>query len=266
MTKNDIKNLALFKIGGRKIEDFETSDSQEALLINAHYDLALQEALSEHSFNFATKRIFIKEQKNSLSAATISNNANDEYIFTISHSLSSGDKIRIDSSSDENLNSTWNVTVPSSASFSVDQSVYNSSTTLTDCTYSVIPSSEWSNMYSLPTDFLKAIALENSSKNFVIEGNKLLTNETEAVTLKYISKDVSESSFSMDFVNLLATLLASYIANGLNGPASKEFDYRKLYQNLLINYKRKDSAQSRQNMNINEQDSFVLKARMGGIR
>lgn len=263
MTKNDICNMALMTIGGRKIDSFENNDSQEATVINFFYNVAKEEVLNEHSWNFCTKRILLEQSDISLSACTLSDSGGEFLIENVSHSLSSNDKIRIEGSNSV-LDGEWFLTTPNTSSFILKDSEYVAGVDVSDAFYNKIPESEWQYSFPLPSDFERAIALENQSKSYSVENGNLLTNK-DSVVLKYISNDLDETSFPLDVCNLISTLLASMIAQSLNGPATKQYDYRRLYEELLRKAKSRDSKGLRTTLEIGEGDSLVIKARMGGI-
>ena len=67
--------------------------------------------------------------------------------------------------------------------------------------------------YQLPADYIRALNLEDYS-DYKIEGDKLLTNETE-VNLKYIADITDISKWSAGFVDLVASRLRVELSNNL---------------------------------------------------
>lgn len=68
------------------------------------------------------------------------------------------------------------------------------------------PLFEWSKQFLLPSDYLRAIKL-HEEEEFVIEGNRLLTNQDEALLL-YIADIEDTTLFEASFSELLALNLA----------------------------------------------------------
>jgi len=56
VSKTEICNKALIKLGANTIKDINTDQSKQATLCNAVYDACLSEVLREHTWNFAVTR------------------------------------------------------------------------------------------------------------------------------------------------------------------------------------------------------------------
>lgn len=71
------------------------------------------------------------------------------------------------------------------------------------------PEFQWDTWFTLPTDCLRVIRMEDNAK-FVVEGGVLLTNESTA-EIKYIAQITDETSFSAEFVTCFAARLAAEV-------------------------------------------------------
>lgn len=77
------------------------------------------------------------------------------------------------------------------------------------------PAFQWANQFILPTDFsrLKAVFEDNNTRSqttgqsFVIEGQRLLTNDT-AVSIRYVKEVTDPGQFDSLFVEVLVLTLA----------------------------------------------------------
>lgn len=86
------------------------------------------------------------------------------------------------------------------------------------------PLNQWLYSYQLPQDFIRVLRINesdlyNDSRNFEIEGTKLLINDAE-VNLKYVRKLTDFSSASPLLVKAIAYTLAAKICHALTGSAS----------------------------------------------
>jgi hypothetical protein len=73
------------------------------------------------------------------------------------------------------------------------------------------PEFEWEHQFHLPQDFLRLVRYytdsENPSNRFSMEGNMILSNDTE-VQIKYVSKIIDVTKFDKLFVDCLVYQLA----------------------------------------------------------
>jgi len=81
---------------------------------------------------------------------------------------------------------------------------------------STTPAFEYSYEYSLPDDCIRVMNLYDSSEKFVIEGRKLLTDET-TVNLRYIYDVTIEAYFDPLFVEVFALALAYRLSYNISG-------------------------------------------------
>ena len=90
----------------------------------------------------------------------------------------------------------------------------------------VTPDFEWNYQYHLPNDFMLMKSIfenrftSNNFQNYALEGNLLLTNESE-MEIRYVKKVTDASKFDPLFVKLLALLLADELIGQLAGGDAK---------------------------------------------
>ena len=84
------------------------------------------------------------------------------------------------------------------------------------------PEFEWDFQYLLPNDFMAMKSIyenrfsDNNFRNYALEGNLLLTNESE-MSIRYVKKVTDASKFDPLFVEVLVLLLADKLIGPLAG-------------------------------------------------
>lgn len=106
-SKIDIANLALKKIGARKITSFDQANNNEAVAVKNAYNDILKEVLEEHPWTFAQRRVTLSYVVSSDTSRTIevdtfspvamtgATQANPVVITADNHGFDNGDKIII---------------------------------------------------------------------------------------------------------------------------------------------------------------------------
>lgn len=132
------------------------------------------------------------------------------------------------------------------------------------------PEFEWLYQYQLPTDFLRMLELNSyrtgeSLKLFEIEGDRLLTNESQA-QVKYVWRLVDANKFDPLFVEALSVKLASKLAKPLTGSASMATDLLTEYERITAPLARiVDAKEKRRRYRLPQLDSLLIRSRYGGI-
>lgn len=260
MTKTQIANLAVYHMGGRAITNIDTDDSQEAIVIRAWFDAARDEILRSHPWNFASRRARL-----GTTFTAVSGIINSGGLFNVQttavHSLCTNDRVLIQNAQgNTNVNGYWFVTVPNNRNFTLQDSTYSTGYT-TGAEWVKAPASEYDYLIDLPADCLRVIYVDHVEQQFAVEGGKLLCNVDKPV-VKYVSKITDTESWTQDFTNAFSFLLASYIAQAINGPAGKAADYRNMYEKILLpQAKIKDSKELREKVIDRDQYSEIVIAR-----
>jgi len=77
---------------------------------------------------------------------------------------------------------------------------------------STTPAFEWLYAYTLPPDCLRAWELHGTDAEWVVESGEFLTNQEEAIFVRYISAVTEAGRFSPSFAACLATRLGAELA------------------------------------------------------
>ena len=272
MTETEIASLAVSLIGGKSLTVMDTDNTPQAASCRKWFDPARDEALASHPWNFATKRWRNEIAWTALSGVALADaGASDEIRVThTSHGLTTGSRIHIQEAEGvTNANGTWYVTVIDANNFDLDDSVFSGTHTSGTGEWILAPLFGWDYRHLLPTDCLRVInvngfeANENDSVPYAVEAGYLLCNEDE-VTLRYVYKNETTTTWSQHFINSFALLLASYIAQDLTGPSGKAAELRQRFeQSIGPKAKTHDSRQGKGRVIDPDYDSRVVAARRG---
>jgi len=101
------------------------------------------------------------------------------------------------------------------------------------------PDFEWDNQFILPADCLRVVALYDTDSSYVVEGERILTDDTE-VNLIYIKRATDPGKFDPLFVEALALALALKLVM----PLSQD---KVLRRELEVEYKAKIGEARRMN-------------------
>lgn len=106
------------------------------------------------------------------------------------------------------------------------------------------PTNEYTNAYTLPTDFIRLVRLNGDSKaGYRVERNTLATYEATAV-IEYVYDVTDEATFSAPFTDLLAQRLAAEIAFYITANGNLTEQAWNLYRAKLTSAKSIDSRES----------------------
>lgn len=104
------------------------------------------------------------------------------------------------------------------------------------------PAFEYDNQYVLPSDCLRAWKIYNSKAKWVIEGNRLLTNDSN-INLYYIKEVDDPNDFSALFVDALILALAVRFSGIIGKSPTVRADLRKAAKDALREAKRRDGQE-----------------------
>ncbi len=233
-----IANLALSQIGARRITTFGETTTAEGRAINANYAYLLDEVLMEHSWTFAQKRVALVDMTRSAQDdwVTATVYAVDDivydptltkyYICLVAHTATTLFATDLASANWE-LYTSWvtstvydkgdnvyNVGIEyaclvnhsSAALFATDLTALNWVATelVTDMDDTI------TNVYYLPTDFLKVNQLSDINSVYSIALNRFLC-DTDAISIRYTYRNATETEYTGNFVTAFATRLAAGI-------------------------------------------------------
>lgn len=234
-TELQIDNLALRLIGVARVTSANLSaeDNEQARILNDVYDIILDEVLAAHPWNFAIARATLTELGGVITTWTAQGTANvwQAALTTEPASVKFNGTEGTEQTSIAACNAEdyW---------YWVSNVLYVYSTSDPDTAYdspgieAVIPEFEWDHAFSLPSDCLRVIRMENDDAEFVREGNRLFTDDDTA-KIQYIAQITDTTKYTPAFITAFATRLAAEIAFPLTNSLAGTQAMYKLYLDKL---------------------------------
>lgn len=96
------------------------------------------------------------------------------------------------------------------------------------------PLYEWDKQFILPGDYLRVINTSPIGIDYVVEGNRILTDESE-LSIKYIFRNVDYGSWSPEFAQLVAARLAVQLVHTITDKSAlipAVTDWYRLQENM----------------------------------
>jgi hypothetical protein len=265
MTKTEIINTALALIGGKSLANADTDTTPQAVSGRKFWELALNEALSAQNWNFATKRTRLKVTRTAITSVT--NNGGLVRITKVSHGLVTGDRAAIEKV--PCAVGSFFATRIDADTFDLQDSVFASGYS-SGGTFLKIPAFGWSYQHALPSDCVKVRRVvddpdrdmeENDTEPFRVESGFILC-DLEAAFVAYTWRNETTSTYPHEFVAALSTLLASYLAQDLAGPAGRSAEIRQTYERLMLpNARGRDAREGKGDTNVNTASSELHASR-----
>lgn len=111
-----------------------------------------------------------------------------------------------------------------------------------------VPLYEYDILYQLPADCLRILSLEDEEDDYTWEreGDKLLTDKSSPINMRYISRVTDPTKFTPCFIIALATYLAYLMASTLTNDMSTMPALYQAYEITLRQAKAADSLEGRQ--------------------
>lgn len=257
----DICNLALAHLGEASILSL-TDDTTASRACSSNWEPTRDEVLRSHRWNFASKRASL-----SLNLVTITSVADASGLVAVTkagHGLTTGDRVEIDGSTTSD--GVWTITVTSTSVFKLDGSAYSASTVAG--TYRLLPAFGWTYQYTLPTDCLRVLEVNDSEDGdgtnpWLIEGRKLLTNDEEC-RLVYLAAPDDTATYDPLFVQALALKLAVKLSDIIRGSTSKTEQLLAQYERVTAPLARRvDANEARRRKGLRPMNSLAIQARLG---
>lgn len=279
-TATEIANLAIAHLGGRALTDLENDTTQQAASLRKWYNptdtppvyTALDEALREHPWNFATARKRQTVTYHALTGSAVTNQGGLIRIAYSNHGFSTGDRVYIkDVVGVTVANGQWYITIDGNGHFTLNDSVFAGTYTNSTGKVVLIPAFDWDFQHTPPTDCLRPISinagggqLEDAGAEHQFEKGLILTDE-ETINLKYIQRITDVTKYPADFVTAFSFLLAAYIAQDTQGATGRATDMRQFYEKAVAPpVKARDANEGKARRIPPFNDSQVIAARMGG--
>jgi len=216
-----ICNSALIKIGASTISSL-TEDSVEAEACKEQYAKLRDELLRSNPWNFANKRAFLGKDEFTFLDADISvaNNTitkpghgkaeGDRFQLTSTGVLPAGLELVTDYFVSQVQGNTFKLSTTAAKAISAVEDVVDVTAAAGGGThtYTSKPKFVWDFLYDLPSDYLRSVRLQPKSQKFIVEGEKLYSNDNE-VFLIYIAKITDTTKFESSFDELLSLMISN---------------------------------------------------------
>lgn len=252
MTKTEICNLALSLLSANTATDIDTDTTPQAEAVRRWFAPARDECLASHPWNFAMKRARLTLTWTALSGTALADaGASDEIRVTAtSHGLSSGDRIHLQNAEGVSAaNGTWYVTVINSNTFDLDDSVFSGTHTSGTGEWILAPLHGWDYRHTLPTDCLRVVRVngyegnEEDSEPYAVELGYLMSDD-DVVEMSYVYQHTTVASWTQDFINAYAYLLASYVAAEITESTGRAETMRKQFEAIVAPQKRRNDSRA----------------------
>jgi hypothetical protein len=295
-TKLIIANLALGKIGARRITTFGETTTEEGLLINNCYAPLLDELLEEHLWSFAQKRV-----------ALVDMTEPEDYDDWVTGTVYTYDALAVQVVYDPTLVRYYKLKVTHTASalfatdlalnywelrtdwatstvYAIGDNVYNSGisyvclvhhTSGTFATDLTATSPKWiatealamtednvSVIYYKPTDWVKGPNLQSSTNAIVrLEGARILS-DTGGLKIGYTYRNDDPTTYQSKFITALASRIAAELCFSIANATAKAKDVRDVYES--VDLPRAIAADSQQGTPLGFQCDEWFLARLQG--
>lgn len=212
MAQSDLNcaNLALRLIGSNYVLTALTDTTPEGLACNGNIDDCKRALLRQSEYNFSIKRKNLAATYVSITSITDSGGL---FLITkAAHGFSTGDRVTIkDADSFATANGTWTITAVDVDTFTLDDSVYATTSGTTYGSYTVAAAYGYNYSIAIPSDCLRVLEInENPVEGHRIESGRILSDDDE-LRIRYV-KDVTDYT-TMD--PLFYQALAHYLAYNL---------------------------------------------------
>lgn len=265
-----ICNLALRKIGQKKISSISDTTDVTAVKCNDVYDSIRKKLLRSFAWPFALDSAILGHIVDSELTITNATKASPVVITTSAvHGLSTGDIVSIyDIVGMVQLNGRqFTITVVSTTTFSLDDEDGTSHTAYSSGgktgEVSVVGEElDFDYRYKLPSTYLRLVKLNGQKpylKRHSIEApssaKELLTDESEA-HIKFVRDEETTTLFDDTFVDLLALLMAADLAYTITNSKTIADEMTKLYQGSLVEAKGLEALESGTAPEVVQDDIF----------
>jgi len=278
-TATEIASLAISHLGGTALTSLTADVTQQAKSVRKWYNpdgspavyTALDEALTAHPWNFATKRKHQTVTYHTLTGSAVTDDGGLIRITHAGHGYSTGDRVYVkDVGGVTAANGQWYVTVNGNH-FTLDGSVFAGTYTSGTGKVVEIPQFAYSFAHTPPADCLRPLSInadggqnEDDGNSFLFEEGLILC-ESETINLKYIARVTDVTKYPSDFVTAFSYLLASYIASDTSGATGKATEMRQFYEKFIVPPKKARDSNTGNGRRIPPfEDSHLIDARRGG--
>ena len=273
MTKTEICNLALSLVSANTATDIDVDSTPQAEAVRRWFAPARDEALASHPWNFAMKRARLTLTWTALSGVALADNGSGLIRVTHNtHSLQTGNRLHIRNVQGvPSANGTWYVTRIDQHTLDLQDSVFSGTHTSGTGEWILAPLTGWEYQHTIPSDNLRVVRVngeegnEEDSQPYTIEQGYLLT-DADVAEIRYVYQHTTVTTWTQDFINAFAYLLASYIASEIIKSTDKSEQMRRQFEGLIAPQKRRnDSRAGKPRVLQPVYDSDLVRARRGII-
>jgi len=112
----------------------------------------------------------------------------------------------------------------------------------------------------LPNDYIRIIKIEDVESEFTVEYDGIYC-DYENPLCRYVYNNTTYTAWDPKVIVAFSYLLASYMAQGLTGPAGAAIQLRQLYDSTIAVAKRHDSYEAREKVLDKDQYSEIIRFR-----
>lgn len=123
-----------------------------------------------------------------------------------------------------------------------------------------VPAWGYALQYTVPSDFLRLLSIEDWDGDYEVEAGKILTDSTAPLNIRYLAQVTDTSKFSPTFIDALATRWAAELAPTIVKSTTKRQDLLAEFMKVSLPLARKVEAFGA--MSRREPDSDFLNARV----
>lgn len=109
---------------------------------------------------------------------------------------------------------------------------------------SATPAFDYTYQFTLPSDCLRVLRPNTQNLDWVIEGRKILTNDSNTLNLRYIADIVDNTQFDATFYNVLAASLALDLVEKLTQSNVKKQILAKEYEEAIKDAKQTNALEN----------------------
>lgn len=274
-----IVNLALRKLGQKRITDLTDSTDPTAVIVNDVFALKRRALLRAHFWNFAVKTVVLGHVVDSSIVISGATAANPVVITTATaHGLSDDDEVSIVSvvGMTELNGKKYTVAGATANTFQLSgidggsYTAYASGGTVGKVT-TFITAIGFNNAYNLPSDYIRIQNINGEPADQIdhslesLGGVKVLLTDEAQMQMKYIYNIEDPTLFDDTFVDVFAFLIAAEVAFSITQSKSMAVEMKKAYEEKLAEARGIDAMEGGTPRRI-RQDDIADSRDMDGFR
>ena len=129
-----------------------------------------------------------------------------------------------------------------------------------DLTTTSLSGYDYNYRLDLPADYIRIIKVEDVETKFSVEYDGIYCDYANPL-IRYVYDNTTYTTWPNNVIAAFSYLLASYMSQGLTGPAGQAIALRQLYDNTIAKAKRYDSYESREKVIDKDEYSDIIRFR-----